>query len=147
MSSPNRDRPQAQPPKSQIGRRSVPLPIATAIKPKRRWRRSGLSPSASGRFSGRCQKLDLREKKTDGYRQRDEAKRADFKAQVGDPRAPHLVDVDEAGMDERDNDGYGYAPAGERVHDLKSGQRQGRINRMAGYRGTQLMAPVTIKGA
>ena len=91
--------------------------------------------------------MDLREKKTDGYRQRDEAKRAAFKVQVGDPRAPHLVDVDEAGMDERDNDGYGDAPAGERVYDLKSGQRQGRINRMAGYRGTQLIAPVTIEGA
>ena len=50
-------------------------------------------------------------------------------------------------MDERDNDSYGYAPAGERVYALKSGQRQGRINRMAGYRGTQLIAPVTIEGA
>ena len=50
-------------------------------------------------------------------------------------------------MDERDNYGYGYAPAGERVHALKSGQRQGRINMMAGYRGTQLIAPFTIEGA
>ena len=50
-------------------------------------------------------------------------------------------------MDERDTYGYGYAPAGERVYALKSGQRQGRINRMAGYRGTQLIAPFTIEGA
>ena len=50
-------------------------------------------------------------------------------------------------MDERDNYGYGYAPAGKRVHALKSGQRQGRINMMAGYRGTQLIAPFTIEGA
>ena len=64
-----------------------------------------------------------------------------------DPRAPHLVYVDESGMDERDNYGYGYAPIGERYYYLKSGRRQGRINMMAGYRGTQLIAPFTIEGA
>lgn len=86
-------------------------------------------------------------KKTYGYRQRDEAQRAEFTAQVSEPRAPHWVYVDEAGMDERDDYGYGYAPAGERVYDLKSGRRQGRINMIAAYRGTQLMAPFTIEGA
>ena len=50
-------------------------------------------------------------------------------------------------MDERDNYGYGYAPIGERYYYLKSGRRQGRINMMAGYRGTQLIAPFTIEGA
>ena len=86
-------------------------------------------------------------KKTYGYRQRDEAKRADFQRQVSDPRAPHWVYVDEAGMDERDDYGYAYAPAGERVYDLKSGRRQGRVNMIAGYRGTELIAPFTIEGA
>ena len=50
-------------------------------------------------------------------------------------------------MDERDTRGDGYAPAGERCYDLKSGQRQGRINMIAGYRGHQLLAPFTIDGA
>ena len=50
-------------------------------------------------------------------------------------------------MDERDDYGYGYAPIGERVYDLKSGQRQGRVNMIAGYRGTELIAPFTIEGS
>lgn len=50
-------------------------------------------------------------------------------------------------MDERDTYGYGYAPAGERVYDLKSGRRQGRINMIAGYRGAELIAPFTLESA
>lgn len=71
-------------------------------------------------------------KKTHGYRQRDEEKRQAFIPQRGDdPQAPHLIYVDESGMDERDVAGYGYAPAGQRCHDLKSGTRQGRVNMSA----------------
>jgi transposase len=69
-----------------------------------------------------------------------------FLAALGDPRAAHLVYVDEAGMDARDNYGYGYAPVGERFHDLKSGRRQGRINRIAGYRDGKIIAPFTVEG-
>ena len=50
-------------------------------------------------------------------------------------------------MDERDNYGYGYSPVGERFYDLKSGRRQGRINMIAGYRDSQLIAPFTVEGA
>jgi transposase len=50
-------------------------------------------------------------------------------------------------MDERDNYGYGYAPAGERFYDLKSGRRQGRINMIAGYRDGELIAPFTVEGS
>lgn len=50
-------------------------------------------------------------------------------------------------MDERDNYGYGYSPAGERFYDLKSGRRQGRINMIAGYRDGELIAPFTVEGA
>lgn len=50
-------------------------------------------------------------------------------------------------MDERDNYGYGYAPAGERFHALKSGRRQGRINMIAGYRDGALIAPFTVEGS
>ena len=79
--------------------------------------------------------------------QRDEVKRCDFLKQLGDPQAPHLVYVDEAGMDERDNYGYGYAPSGKRFYDLKSGRRQGRVNMIAGYHDGQLIAPFTIEGS
>jgi len=88
-----------------------------------------------------------RKKKTYGYRQRDEEKRQAFITQRGDDsQAPHLIYVDESGMDERDASGYGYAPAGQRCHDLKSGTRGHRVNLIAGYRGSHLMAPFTVAG-
>lgn len=77
---------------------------------------------------------------------RDEAQRVDFQQQLGDPKAAHLVDVDEAGMDERDDYEYGWSPAGERVYGSKSGRRHGRANMIAGYRNGQLIAPFTVEG-
>lgn len=50
-------------------------------------------------------------------------------------------------MDERDDYGYGWSPAGERVDGLKSGRRTGRVNMIAGYRAGQLIAPFTVEGA
>jgi transposase len=55
--------------------------------------------------------------------------------------------VDESGMDERDDYGYGWSPSGERIPGMKSGRRKGRINMIAGYRDGQLIAPFTIEGA
>ncbi|MFH7029856.1 MAG: IS630 family transposase [Heteroscytonema crispum UTEX LB 1556] len=98
-------------------------------------------------ISRALQKIGHTRKKTYGYYQRDEAKRATFIAQLENLKAPHLVYVDESGMDERDNYGYGYSPAGEGFCDLKSGRRQGRINMIAGYRDSQLIAPFTVEGA
>jgi hypothetical protein len=50
-------------------------------------------------------------------------------------------------MDERDDYGYGWSPAGERFYGLKSGLRQGRVNMIAGYRDGQLIVPFTVEGA
>lgn len=50
-------------------------------------------------------------------------------------------------MDERDDYAYGWSPAGERVYGLKSGRRHGRVNMIAGYRDSQLIAPFTVEGA
>lgn len=58
-----------------------------------------------------------------------------------------LVYIDEAGMDARDDYAYGYSPQGERLHALKSGHRQGRVNMIAAYCGHQLFAPFTLNGA
>ena len=78
-------------------------------------------------FHGHWQKWAGREKKTYGSRERDEVKRAAFLAQLGDPRAAHLVYVDESGMDAQDDYGYGWSPAGTRVEGLKPGRRQGCV--------------------
>ncbi|MGG6263047.1 IS630 family transposase [Leptolyngbya sp. AN03gr2] len=93
------------------------------------------------------QKINHTRKKTYGDQQRDEARQRAFRNQIGDLKAPHLVYVDESGMDERDDYGYGYARRGERVHALKSGNRQGRINMIADYRNAQLIAPFTVEGS
>lgn len=74
-------------------------------------------------------------------------KRAEFLQGLGDPKAAHLVYVDEAGMDERDDYEYGWSPAGERCYGLRSGRRQGRVNMIAGYQDGHLIAPFTVEGA
>ena len=50
-------------------------------------------------------------------------------------------------MDERDDYLYGYAPIGQRFPALKSGQRSGRVNMIAGYRDGHLIAPFTVEGS
>lgn len=88
-------------------------------------------------------------KKTYGYRARDAAKRRAFLEQIGHLKAGDLVYVDESGMDERDDYGYGYGytPAGKRFDATRSGRRQGRITMVAGDRNRPLIAPFTVKGA
>lgn len=49
-------------------------------------------------------------------------------------------------MDSRDDYAYGYSPKGERLHALKSGQRRGRVNMIAGWCNHQLLAPFTVEG-
>jgi transposase len=98
-------------------------------------------------ISRALQKIGFSRKKTYGYRERDEAKRSEFREQLGDPKAPHIVYTDESGMDERDDYGYGWSHVGERFCALKSGRRQGRVNMIAGYRDGQLIAPFTVEGS
>jgi transposase len=88
-----------------------------------------------------------RKKKTYGYRERDEQKRTLFQDQLAPLKATDIVYADESGMDNRDDYGYGYGPKGERLHALKSGRRQGRVNMIAAYCNRQLLAPFTIEGA
>lgn len=58
-----------------------------------------------------------------------------------------IVYADEAGMDSRDDYGYGWNERGERFHALKSGKRLGRVNMIAAYCQGQIIAPFTIEGA
>ena len=57
-----------------------------------------------------------------------------------------IVYVDEAGMDNREDYGYGWNERGQRFHALKSGRRQGRVNMIAAVCKEQLMAPFTVVG-
>jgi transposase len=58
-----------------------------------------------------------------------------------------MVYADEAGMDNRDEYAYGWNKKGERLHALKSGRRQGRVNMIAAYCDHKLIAPFTVEGA
>lgn len=67
--------------------------------------------------------------------------------QLAQIEAWQRVYVDEAGMDARDDYGYGWCEAGKRFEALKSGRREGRINMIAAYCEQQLLAPFTIEGS
>lgn len=58
-----------------------------------------------------------------------------------------IVYLDEAGMDCRDNYDYGYNERCQRLHYLKSGRRQGRVNMIAAWCQSHLMAPFTVEGS
>lgn len=75
---------------------------------------------------GCTRKKDLRRE-----RERDEAKRGAFVAQLATLWRSQRVDVDESGMDERDDYGYGWCEQGKRFEALKSGTRAGRVNMIA----------------
>lgn len=86
-------------------------------------------------------------KKTYGYRERDDVKRAEFLEKLSKIEPSRRVYVDESGMDHRDDYGYGWCEAGQRFEALKSGRREGRINMIAAYCGADLLAPFTVNGA
>lgn len=103
----------------------------------------------SGRTIGRgLKKIGFtRKKKSYGYRERDEKKRAEFQKRISPLLPGELVFADEAGMDNRDEYAYGYSPQGERIDALKSGRRTGRINMIAAYSHQTLLAPFTVEGS
>lgn len=91
--------------------------------------------------------MGSREKKTYGYRERDEVKRQAFIAQLTTQADETIVYVDEAGMDNREDYDYGWNEKGQRFHALKSERRQGRVNMIAALCNQQLMAPFTVEGS
>jgi transposase len=86
-------------------------------------------------------------KKTYGYRERDATKRAAFLEELATIPLAQRVYIDESGMDERDDYGYGWSPRGQRLEALKSGRRSGRVNMIAAYCEQRLLAPFTVEGA
>ncbi len=96
---------------------------------------------------GRSKKSASPVKKTYGYRERSEEKRAEFARKLESVKASDIVYADEAGMDSRDDYSYGYSLQGERLYALKSGRRQGRVNMIAAWCNGELFAPFTVEGA
>jgi transposase len=91
--------------------------------------------------------LGLLEKKTYGDRERDEQKRLAFQAKLEQIPPGMRVYVDESGVDNRDDYGYGWNEKGQRFHDLKSGERSMRVRIISGLNQGKLIAPFTFEGA
>jgi transposase len=91
--------------------------------------------------------LVIPEKKTYGYRERDEEKRREFRAKISQKESSQLVYVDESGIDNREDYGYGWNPKGKRFHDLKSGKRNIRVSIISALCQGKLVAPLTFEGS
>ena len=91
-------------------------------------------------------RLDIVEKKTYGYQERDELQREAFKERLKTTLPHQLVYVDEAGTDNREDYAYGYCEVGERFHALKSGKRTERVSWIAALRQKNIFAPMTFNG-
>lgn len=90
--------------------------------------------------------MDLREKKTYGYRERDSKKRVVFLGQLNAYDPSQLVYLDEAGVDDTEDYPYGYCHYSERFHALKLGHRTERVSMVAAWCQRQVLAPMTFKG-
>ena len=91
--------------------------------------------------------MAIAEKKTYGYQERDEEKRQEFKLKISQTSSKDRVYIDESGMDNREDYGYGWNERGKRFHDLKSGKRNMRVSIMSGLCQGKLIAPLTFEGS
>ncbi len=98
-------------------------------------------------ISKALKKIGYTRKKTYGYRERDEDKRKKFLAKIRDKRPEQLVYIDESGMDNREDYGYGWNELGKRYYDLKSGKRSLRVSIISGLCEGKLVAPLTFEGS
>ena len=89
----------------------------------------------------------FQEKKTYGYRERDELKRQAFQEQLQTLSAAQIVYIDEAGIDNRDDYPYGYCEVGKRFYALKSGNRTERVSWIAALCQGKVFAPMTFVGS
>lgn len=90
--------------------------------------------------------LDLQEKKTYGYKERNEEKRAHFSKVIATKRHENLLYIDESGIDNTEDYPYGYCRKGERFHSLKSGKKTQRVSMIAALNKEKIIAPLTFEG-
>lgn len=86
------------------------------------------------------------EKKTYGYQERNEEKRQQFREKISKKPKEWLVYVDETGIDNREDYGYGWNEKGKRFYDLKSGKRSLRVSIVSGLCQGKLITPLTFEG-
>lgn len=90
--------------------------------------------------------MGLPEKKTYGYRERDEEKRQKFIVKISNKKPEERVYIDESGIDNQDDYSYGWNEKGQRFYALKSGKRSIRVSIIIGLCQGKLLAPFTFEG-
>ncbi len=91
--------------------------------------------------------MGLAEKQTYSYRERDEEKRRLFIQELQSYKPENIVYVDESGIDNRDDYGYGWNEIGKRFHDFKSGKRSLRVSMVSSLCQGSLIATLTFEGS
>ena len=86
------------------------------------------------------------EKKTYGYKERSEEKRAEFTKIIATKAPENLVYIDESGIDNTEDYVYGYCKKGERFYGLKSGVKSQRFSMIAALNKRKIVAPMTFEG-
>lgn len=89
----------------------------------------------------------LPEKKTYGYRERNEEARLAFSLKNSQKEPSERVYIDESGIDNREDYGYGWNEKGQRFFDLKSGKRSIRVSIISALCQGKLIAPLTLEGS
>ena len=87
--------------------------------------------------------MGSREKKSYAYRERDEQKRQAFIAQRDQLEAHQLVYLDEAGIDDTEDYGYGWCERGQRYEAERQGSRRERASFIGALHQHSLIAPMT----
>jgi transposase len=118
-----------------------------AVRLKGRWQKLGKGKLVTELLAKPWRKLDLLEKKTYGYQERDETKRQEFLAKISQKSLEERVYIDESGIDNRDDYGYGWNEKGQRFYALKSGKRSIRVSIISALCQGKLIAPFTFEGS
>ncbi|WGJ61857.1 IS630 family transposase [Wolbachia endosymbiont of Frankliniella intonsa] len=91
-------------------------------------------------------KIGLTRKKTYGYKERNEEKRAEFLKIIATKEPQNLVYIDESGIDNTEDYPYGYSQKGQRFYALKSGKKTQRISMIAALNSRKIVVPLTFEG-
>ena len=90
--------------------------------------------------------MDLPEKKTYGYKERNEEEREKFIKYIRQYAKQRIVYVDEAGVDDTEDYPYGWCEKSQRYYDLKLGHKTERISMVGATLSGQIIAPMTFVG-
>ena len=90
--------------------------------------------------------MDLLEKKTYGYRERDEEARKEFLPKIRGYAPERFVYIDEAGIDNTIDYPYGYCHKSERFEALKLGHCSERVSVISGWWRGSTIAPMVFEG-